>query len=391
MRYDFDKVFNKENTDSVKWNFTKKILGYDDVIPMWIADMDFETVPEVKEAIIKRAAQGIYGYSETMAGYYDAIINWTEKRHQWKVEKEWLCISPGVITALNIVVKALTHPGDKVIIQSPVYYPFFNSISRNGCEILNNPLKSVEGRYYIDFEDLEEKIKDERVKLMIICNPHNPIGRVWTKEELQKIGEICLKHDVIVVSDEIHSDLIYKGYKHTPFASISKEFEQNSITCTAPSKTFNLAGLQTSNIIIPNKKLRKEYNIALENMGISRLNLFGVIGCEAAYKYGEEWLEQLLDYIEENKNFTEKYISEKIPKLKVVKAEGTYLLWIDFRELGMKGKDLKKFMMTKAKVAFNEGFIFGEGGEGFERMNIACPRSILQEALKRIEEAVNNI
>lgn len=391
MKYDFDKIFNKENTDSVKWNFTKKVLGYDDVIPMWIADMDFETVPEVKEAIMKRAAQGIYGYSEIMDGYYDAITNWMEKRHQWKIEREWLSISPGVVTALSIIVKAFTHPGDKVIIQSPVYYPFFNSIYRNGCEILNNPLKAVENRYYIDFEDLEEKIKDERVKLMIICNPHNPIGRVWTKEELQKIGEICLKHDVIVVSDEIHCDLIYKGYKYTPFASISKKFEQNSITCTAPSKTFNLAGLQTSNIIIPNKKLRKEYNIALENMGISRLNLFGAIGCEAAYEYGEEWLEQLLDYIEENKNYTEKYISEKISKLKVVKAEGTYLLWIDFRELGMNGKELKRFMMTKAKVAFNEGFIFGEGGEGFERMNIACPRSILQEALKRIEEAVNNI
>ncbi|MCH5139107.1 pyridoxal phosphate-dependent aminotransferase [Clostridiaceae bacterium UIB06] len=391
MKYDFDKVFDKENTDSVKWNFAEKVLGDKDVIPMWIADMDFQTVPEVKEAIIKRASQGVYGYSETLNGYYDSITNWIEKRHQWKIEREWLCISPGVVTALSLVVKALTHPGDKVVIQSPVYYPFFNSILRNGCEIVNNPLKAVEGRYHVDYEDLEEKVKDERVKLMIICNPHNPVGRVWTKEELQRIGEICLKNDVLVVADEIHSDLIYKGHKYTPFASISKEFEQNSITCTAPSKTFNLAGLQTSNIIIPNEKLRREYNIALENIGISRLNLFGVIGCEAAYKYGEEWLDELLDYLEENKRYTEKYISEKIPKLKVVKAEGTYLLWINFRELGMNSKELKKFMLTKAKVAFNEGFIFGEGGEGFERMNIACPRSILQEALRRIEEAVNNI
>lgn len=391
MKYDFDKVFNKENTDSVKWNFTKKILGYDDVIPMWIADMDFETVPEVKEAIIKRAAQGIYGYSEIMDGYYDSIINWIEKRHNWRIEKEWLCISPGVVTAINIIVKALTHPGDKIVVQSPIYYPFFNSISRNGCEIVNNPLKFVEGRYYIDFKDLEEKIKDERVKLMILCNPHNPIGRVWTKEQLEEIGRICLQYGVIVISDEIHSDLIYKGYKHTSFPSISEEFAQNSIICTAPSKTFNLAGLQTSNIIIPNKKLRKEYNIALENMGISRLNLFGVIGCEAAYRHGGEWLDQLLDYLEENKNFTKKYINEKIPKLKVIEPEGTYLLWVDCRELGMNAEELKRFMMTKAKVAFNEGFIFGEGGEGFERMNIACPRSILQEALKRIEEAVNSI
>lgn len=391
MKYDFDKLFNRENTDSVKWNFTKKILGYDDVIPMWIADMDFETVPEVKEAIIERAAQGIYGYSEIMDGYYDSIINWIERRHQWKVKKEWLCISPGVVTAINIIIRALTHAGDRIIVQSPVYYPFLNSISRNGCEITNSPLKFVEGKYHINFKDLEKKVKDERVKLMLLCNPHNPIGRVWTKDELEKIGEICLKHDVIVVSDEIHSDLIYKKYKHTSFASISKEFQQNSITCTAPSKSFNLAGLQTSNIIIPNGRLRKEYNIALENMGISRLNLFGVIACEAAYKYGEDWLEQLLDYIEENKNFAKKYIEEKIPKLKVIEPEGTYLLWIDCRELGMNNKELKKFMMTKAKVAFDEGFIFGEGGQGFERMNIACPRIILQEALKRIEEAIKAI
>jgi cystathionine beta-lyase len=358
---------------------------------MWIADMDFETVPEVKEAIIKRAKQGIYGYSETMDGYYDSIINWIEKSHRWKVEKDWLCISPGVVTAINITIKALTHPGDKIVIQSPVYYPFLNSILRNGCEILNSPLKLINNRYYIDFEDLEEKAKDEIVKLMLICNPHNPIGRVWTKEELKKIGEICLRNKVIVVSDEIHSDLIYKEYKHTSFASISKEFQENSITCTAPSKTFNLAGLQTSNIIIPNERLRREYNIALENMGISRLNLFGVIACEAAYKYGEPWLKELLDYIEENKNFAKKYIEEKIPKLKVIEPEGTYLLWIDCRELGLNNEELKEFMMTKAKVAFDEGFIFGEGGQGFERMNIACPRSILQEALKRIEKAIKDI
>lgn len=363
----------------------------DDIIPMSIADMDFETVPEVKEAIIKRAQQGIYGYTKINGSYYDAVISWMWKRHYWKVKKEWIVTSSGVVPAINTIIRAFTHAGDKVVLQSPVYHPFYKAILRNGCEIVDNPLKFFEGKYHMDLEDLEQKLKHPRVKLLILCSPHNPVGRVWNKEELEKLGEMCVKNNVIIVSDEIHSDLVYKNYRHIPFATISKQIEQNSIVCTAPSKTFNLAGLQVSNIIIPNSELRRGYIVQLENIAASSLNLFAIIACETAYRHGEQWLEQLIDYIDENKEFVRKYIKEKIPRLKVIEPEGTYLLWIDCRELGMNTAELKNFMLTKAKIQFNEGFTFGKGGEGFERMNMACPRDIIRESLKRIEEAINNL
>lgn len=387
----FDKGFNNEIKDSLKWNFAKRMPEGEDIIPMWIADMDFETVPEVKDALVERAMQGIYGYSEMQEGYYKALSDWTRKRYQWDIKKEWICFSPGVVTGIALTIKALTHPGDKVIIQTPVYSPFFGAVTRSGCELETNSLKLIDGRYTMDFDDLEKKLKDRRVKVMVLCNPHNPVGRVWKKEELKKLGELCIKNNVVVISDEIHSDLVYKGYKYTPFASISKEFEQNSITCTAPSKTFNLAGLQTSNIIIPNEKFRREYNIALENIEISRLNVFGMVACETAYKYGEKWLEDLLEYLEENKNIVKKYIDEKIPGLKLIEPEGTYLLWIDCSRLGLNDEKLKEFMVKKAKILFNGGNSFGHEGQGFQRMNIACSRTILSEALRRLEEAVKNI
>ncbi len=385
MKYDFDSLAARQNKDSVKWS-----CG-DNLISMGIADMDFDTVPEVKEAIAERALDGIYGYSELPSGYHDAVINWLERRHKWKIEKEWLCISPGIVTAISIAISALTHPGDKVLVQSPVYYPFFSSITRNGCEIVNNPLIFDGDRYSMNFEDLENKAADERVKLLILCNPHNPVGRVWKEEELQRIGGICIKNNVLVLADEIHMDLVYKGNSYTPFASLSKEFEENSITFTAPSKTFNLAGLQTSNIIIPDKWLRQKYKISLENIGVSRLNLFGGTACKSAYTHGEHWLSEVLEYIEGNKNFAINYIKDKIPQLKVIEPEGTYLLWIDCRKLKLNNEELKKFMLNEAKIIFNEGYIFGEGGTGFERMNIACPRAVLEEALNNLKKSVNKI
>ncbi|WP_320046230.1 MalY/PatB family protein [uncultured Ilyobacter sp.] len=391
MKYNFDRGFNHEIKDSLKWNTVKRISNKKDIIPMWIADMDFETVPEVKTAIIERATQGIYGYSEMKNEYYESLAGWTKKRYNWEIEKEWLCFSPGVVTGISLTIRALTHPGDKVVIQTPVYSPFFGAVTRSGCELVTSSLKLVNGKYKMDFEDLEEKLKDKRTKIMVLCNPHNPVGRAWTRDELIRLGEICLKNNVTVISDEIHSDLVYKGHKYTPFASISKEFEQNSIICTAPSKTFNLAGLQSSNIIIPNENFRREYKIALENIEVSRLNVFGMVACETAYTHGEPWLEELLDYLEANKELVKKRIENKIPKLKLIEPEATYLLWIDCSGLGLSDEKLKKFMIEKAGILLNDGISFGEEGKGFQRMNIACPKEILEEALNRLEKAVNSI
>jgi len=391
MKYDFDAFVNRENTNSTKWNYAKESVEIEDVLPMWIADMDFETVPEIREAIITRAQHNIYGYSSYSDEYYKAIIDWFQKRHDWKIEKKWISHSVGVVNALYNVIRAFTNPNDGVIIQTPIYPPFYRSIKSYGCKTILNPLKIINNRYVPDIEDLENKFKNNSVKLLLLCNPHNPVGRVFTKEELTMVGELCLKYKVIVISDEIHSDLVFKQYKHIPFASISKDFEQNSVICTAPSKTFNLAGLSTSNIIIPNQELKKKYDNTCKNIALKSFNIFGAIACEAAYKYGGEWLDQLLGYIEENKNYVLDFIKKKIPKLKVNDIEATYLLWINCRALGFNKDDLEKFMLNKAKLWFNQGYNFGIEGEGFVRMNIACPRSIVEEAMKRLENAVNTL
>jgi len=306
-------------------------------------------------------------------------------------KKDWLAFGPGVVPALSIIIRAFTQPGDKVIVQPPVYYPFFHVIENNGCHIVNNPLKLNHGKYCMDYDDLERKVDDPRVKLLILCNPHNPVGRAWRKEELSMLGEICLKHNVLVISDEIHADILFEGVKHNPFAMISPAFALHSITCTAPSKTFNLAGLKTSTIILPNIKHFKIYHNALDALHLDRNSVFGLVALEAAYRYGEEWLEQLLSYLNENLKFLMKYFEEKIPKIKVIKPEGTYLIWLDCRPLGLNVKDLNHFMIHKARIALDDGNWFGTEGEGFMRMNIACARSILEEALKRIERAVNSM
>ena len=393
MKYNFDEVIDRTKYHSVKWDELEATFGAvpKDVLPMWVADMEFRSPQPVIEAIKKAAEHGIYGYTSRPDSYYQAIIDWMERRHNWKVKKDWLAFSPGVVPALSFIIRAFTQPGDKVVVQPPVYYPFFRVIENNGCHVVNNPLKLSNKKYFMDWEDLESKVDDPRVKLLILCSPHNPVGRVWQKEELIILGEICLEHNIIVVSDEIHADILFEGYKHLPFASISPAFAHHSITCTAPSKTFNLAGLQTSTIIIPNKKYYKIYNSILDGFALDENNVFGLVALEAAYRYGEEWLEQLLSYLNENLKFLMKYFKERIPKIKVIKPEGTYLIWLDCRQLGLSAKDLNNFMIKKARVALDDGYWFGTEGKGFMRINIACPRSFLEEGLKRIEKAVNSI
>ncbi len=390
MFYDFDRIIERENTNSEKWNFNKKNFGVEDVLPMWVADMDFASPQPVIEALVRRAEHGIYGYSSGTEQYYESIINWMNKRHSWKIEKEWITFSPGVVPALHWIVKAFANPSDKVVVQAPVYHPFFRAIKNNNCEIVNNPLKLEQRQYVMDLADLERQL-DPSVKLFFLCNPHNPVGRVWQKEELVELGEVCLKNKIIIVTDEIHSDLIFKGYKHIPFAALSEELAQCTIVCTSPSKTFNLAGLQISNIIIPNPELRKAYRDILTLNNINSPNTFAITALEAAYGEGEEWLEQLLIYLEGNLNYLINFITKKIPKVKVIKPQGTYLVWLDFRDVGLEPMALKNFMLHKAKVALNEGYIFGKGGEGFERLNIACPRSLLKLGLERIENALKDL
>jgi len=397
MKYDFDVVYPRMDTNCSKWDAVEDIFGSEDVIPMWVADMDFPTARPIVEALQKRSRHEFYGYTQPGPSLIEAIIERVERKFGWQIEPEWIVFTPGVVPALNIAVRSLTHPGDEIVLQEPVYYPFFPVVKQNGCQILTNQLRLSDEQYEIDYADLERKLGPKigmrdtpsRVRAIILCNPQNPIGRLWSKEELRRVGDIVIGNGATVISDEIHCEIVFKGYKHTPFATISKEFEQNCIVCMAPSKTFNLAGLQASSIIIPNKKLRDSFNEA--RMGVPSSNLFGLAAMEAAYRYGDEWLEQLLDYLQKNLEFTLEYFAEKIPRVTVIKPQATYLLWLDCRELGLDDMTLRNFMREKAKVGLDDGFLFGAGGSGFQRMNIACPRGILEEALHRIETAVNSV
>ncbi len=383
MKYDFDRIIDRRGTNSYKWD-----LGDPDVLPMWVADMDFEVPEPVLKAVVEKAQQGIYGYSVPGNSYFDAIVNWEKKRHGWEIQREWIVFSPGVVPGINMMVRAFTQPGDKVIVQTPVYYPFFRAIINNGCQIEKNPLKLENGKYHMDFKDLEQKASDPRANILILCSPHNPVGRVWTRDELERLGEICLRNKVLVISDEIHSDLVFKGSRHTPFALASRGWERNCLTCIAPSKTFNLAGLQTSAIIIQDPLMRRRFlNVLESNLSVIQ-NIFGITALEAAYTKGEEWLDELLEYLEGNLNFLVEYVRERLPMVEVIRPEGTYLVWMDFRKLGMDSGSLEKFMLEKAKIWLDEGYIFGREGEGIERINIACPRSVLAEGLSRIERAV---
>lgn len=390
MKYDFDQVVDRRGTSSLKWDCVGSLYGSSDVLPMWVADMDFAAPEPVVRALLSRARQGVYGYTVRPASLGQAIADWMGRRHGWQIDKKWISYNNGVVPALALTINAFSQPGDKVIIQSPVYHPFFSIVRNNGRQLVNNELMMRDGRYIMDFEALEKSF-DPRVKMLILCSPHNPVGRVWSRDELARLGEICLSNGVLIVSDEIHCDLLIKGAKHVPLASISPELAQNSITCIAPSKTFNLAGLATAAVIIPNPQLRGVFNNALENAGQGMSNVFGLTAWEVACRDGEEWLEQLLDYLAGNLEFLLGFVEKRIPRIRVVAPEGTYLVWLDCRDLGLDPARLNGFMAREAKVGLNDGAMFGPGGAGFQRMNIACPRSILAEGLKRIEQAVNRL
>lgn len=383
MKYDFDKSYDRHNTNCVKWDLAKE-----DVLPMWVADMDFEVAKPISDAIEKRAEHHVYGYSFAGDNYYNSVINWMNRRKNWNIKKEWIKFSPGIVPAINMLIKAFTEPEDEVVIQTPVYYPFHSAVIENKRKLVENSLKLVNCRYYMDYEDLEQKFKKHNVKLIILCSPHNPVGRVWSEDELIRLGNLCLKYNVKIIADEIHSDLIYKQYKFISIASINEEFADITATCTAPSKTFNLAGLQTSNVIISNDEMRKQFTDVLEANAVMEPNLFGITALEAAYNSGSEWLAQLMDYLSDNLEFLSEYINNNIPEIKVIKPEGTYLVWLDCRKLAMNKKELHDFMLDKAKVWFDDGHMFGENGKGFERINIACTKATLKEALDRIKNAL---
>ncbi|MDD5083094.1 MAG: pyridoxal phosphate-dependent aminotransferase [Dehalococcoidales bacterium] len=398
MKYDFDKVIDRRQTGCAKWDMVESIFGDKDVLPMWVADMDFPVAAPITEAIRRRAEHEIYGYTVPGASVIESVVERVWQKYGWKIQPEWVVFTPGVVPALHVAVRAFTHPGDHVIAQGPVYYPFWAAIRDNGCTPADNELRLVNGRYEMDFADLRNRFRPReammpspsRVAMMILCSPHNPVGRVWREEELAQVGDIAREKDIIVVSDEIHCELLFRGSKHIPFASLSPEIEQISITCMAPSKTFNIPGLQASSIIIPNQKLRNAFNAARAGI-LPQPNTFGLVALEAAYRYGDEWLEQLLDYLQGNLEFLIAYVSRNIPRLKVIKPEGTYLVWLDCRELGMGPMELRKFMRQRAKVGLDDGYLFSPGGAGFQRMNIACPRATLREALQRIERAVSDL
>lgn len=387
MVYDFDKVIERRNTHSVKWDNLDKSFGADDILPMWVADMDFPCPQPILDSIEKRNKHGILGYTTRPESLHESIINWMKKRHGWNIKKEWLVYSPGVVTSLNLSVMSFTRPGDSVIIQSPVYPPFFSVVKNNDRIIALNPLIEESGNYSINFESLEKEMAAGS-KMMILCSPHNPVGRVWTKSELDKLAQLCEKYGVLMVSDEIHSDLILPGNKHIPIATVSEYMKQNSITCIAPSKTFNIPGLTTSVAIIPNPKLRLKFLKTINRIGIGMSNIFGIVATEAAYTHGEPWLEELIKYLDDNVNYLLEYFNTNIPEIKVTKPQGTYLVWLDCRALNMDGKSLHRFMIEQGKIGLNNGLDFGPGGEGFLRINVACPRATLVEGLKRINKAV---
>ena len=389
MKYNFDEYVERRNTKSVKWDGMEEVFGTEDALPMWVADMDFLSPPEVVNALIERAKHGVYGYTLKDEGFYDSFIKWVKKRHSWGIERKWIVVTPGVVSAISLAILAFTKPSDEIILQPPVYYPFFRVVSGLGRKIVYNPLKFENGRYTMDFDDLERKING-KTKMLILCSPQNPTGRVWTEEELSKLGNICKRNDILIASDEIHADIVYKEYKHTPIASLS-DFANNTITFMAPSKTFNIAGLNTAMTIIPNEELLKSFSMMLENMGLGIGNVFGITASQAAYENGEEWLEALLDYLKENLEFLKSFVAERMPQVKVVEPEGTYLVWLDFRSLNMSDEELRTFMLEKAKVALDDGYIFGPGGSGFQRINIATPRIILKQGLERIEKSIKSL
>lgn len=382
--YNFDEIIDRKHSNCVKYDGYQDIYGTDGLIPLWVADMDFKTPDFVFDAIRERLNHPVLGYFVHSDGFYRSIIQWMERRHQWKIEKDWIYFAPGIVPGLAFIVQAFTAPGDKVLLQTPVYHPFYYVVQNQSREIVRNPLRLVDNHFEMDYEDLEDKLK-KGVKMMILCNPHNPLGRCWTKAELQKVGELCLQYHCLLVSDEIHSDLMMPGYKHTPMANISNAIAQNTITCMAPSKTFNIAGLATSEIIIPNENLRRQFEkVMYDGVHLFVGNIFGELALEACYTYGEEWLEQLLVYLKKNVDFVQQYIKENLPEIKTFRHEATYLPWLDFSGFQMSHEELFSKLANQARVALNDGQIFGEEGRCCFRINVACPTSTLEQAMEQI-------
>ena len=381
---DFDRIIDRKNTRCLKYDFAVKRGMPEDVLPLWVADMDFETYSYIEDALTERVQEGIFGYSDVQTPYFEIIRDWMIRHHDWEPQEKWLIKTPGVVFALAMAVKAYTDPRDKVLLQQPVYYPFSEVITDNGREVVSNDLVLTEdGTYKIDFADFEQKIIANGIKLFLLCSPHNPVGRVWTKEELEKIGDICVKHGVTVVSDEIHNDFIWEG-THTVFAGIKKEFADISVTCTSPSKTFNLASMLISNIFIPNQVLRRKFRKEMDRAGISQLSVLGLVATEAAYAHGDEWYAAMKNYVRDNIAFARAYVEENLPGVRMIDTQGTYLIWLDFRQTGLTVEQLDHKIIYEAGLWLDSGKIFGKTGEGFERINVACPRAVLQEALDRI-------
>lgn len=400
MAFNLDQEISRKGTNSIKWEFefgangatysdrTDPKYGAERLLPMWVADMDFRCPPAVVEALVARAAHGLFGYTMPTADYYDAFIGWVQRRHGWAVQADWVVITPGIVPAINMIVQTYTQPGDKILIQRPVYHPFSHAIQNNGRVVVSNGLVGENGRYAIDFDDFAAKAADPAVKMFVLCSPHNPVGRVWTREELTRMGEICFANDVMVVSDEIHCDLIQPEYTFVPFGSISDDFAQRSISCMAPSKTFNLAGLKTSHVMIADPAVRKRLTTFLDNLGIHGISTFGLVSTQTAYTHGDAWLDEVIGYIGDNFRYMTRFLAENLPQLCLSPLEGTYLSWLDCRALELDRDELKVLLYDQAHLFFNQGYVFGDEGEGFVRINLACPRSLVVEAMDRLKTAV---
>ncbi len=386
MKYNFDELVKREGTNSLKYDARANFFGKEDVLPLWVADMDFKTPDFVIDALRKRLDHEILGYSFRPDSYFGAIANWMKLRHGWEIEKEWVSFSPGVVAGLTLAIETFSAPGDEVVVQPPVYFPFFDSVKSTGRKMLENPLKLVDGRYTFDLEDLKSKITS-KTKLLLLCNPQNPGGMVWTKDELTALANICLENKILIISDEIHSDLIFDGYKHTPLPTLSEEIAQNCVVCMAPSKTFNLAGLTTSFLIIPNKRLFVRYERTLRIPHLHMGNIFGTIALEAAYSKGAEWVDQLVAYLQGNYNFLESWLKENMPQVVPMKPESTYLVWLDFSALGLSDEELNACLL-EVGVGLNRGVQFGKQGAGYMRINLGCPRATLKAALERMAEMI---
>ena len=387
MQYDFDTPIDRTHTWSIKHDFKKENGKADDILPLWVADMDFRSPDSVVEALKKAVEHGIFGYSRADESYFDAVAAWYQKRHHLTLQPEWMTCTPGIVFALSIAVRAFTQEGDAVLIQPPVYHPFSRAILRNKRTLVENPLVLKDGHYEMDLEELEQKVLDEHVKLMILCNPHNPVGRVWTREELTALADICLRHHVYVISDEIHGDFVWQGHEQTPYASISEEACLHSMMCTAPSKTFNLAGMATSNLFIPDPEMRRKFRSELLDVGQENMNRLGLFACRAAYEGGGEWLDQLIGYLAGNLALVRDFCKNRVPQIQLVEPEGTYLAWLDCRELGMTDDELMAFFSNEAKVWLDPGTHSGEQGSGFMRFNLGSSRSVIAQALDQIEAA----